>query len=596
MNTFIHILRQRYASVIEHRPMDADQQHEAASTLNALRLADAVLKKIKLNQEQPEHAPHIGILGPTQSGKSTLVNLLFRSESAGVSALAGYTVHAQGFTRAELSTNTHRSDALFGDFDCVPQNQLQQDNYRQYSIQHVPSPSTNSNALAETMIWDSPDFDSVESGNYRSAVLRVAALADICILMVSKDKYADKSVWDMLGLLQPLKKPLIVCINKLNSSDSKVILNSFYDRYKQHIDATTTPAVITLPYIKTLDSSASQLAQEKHAELIEAVNTELQAVSRAAQKQGAYQYISQHWDNWLEPVQAEHGANAVWRKNVDDALASGMQRYKDSYLEHPQKYDTFNRALAELLTLLEIPGLANTLGKTRKIVTWPVRKLLHIGRSAFDQTQMTEESLVDREEDALQQAAQHVLGKLNNIILDQEHGDAHAHWWTALSHSLHQKQNHLQQDFEEQIDQYQANFEPQIEAAAQKLYTSLKEQPKLLNSLRAARVSTDAAAVVLAVHSGGLAASDLVLAPAMLALTTMLTESALGKHMDSVKSDLRKIQTEQVQRQLFEGVLQAQLYNLPNALPKESGLFAIDELTVADASRQLSLEIEQSKV
>ena len=87
----------------------------------------------------------------------------------------------------------------------------------------------------------------------------------------------------------------------------------------------------------------------------------------------------------------------------------------------------------------------------------------------------------------------------------------------------------------------------EIDSAAQSLYQKLKEQPATLNSLRATRVTADAAAVVLAVKSGGLGAVDLVLAPAMLSLTTLLTEGALGKYMDRIQRQLTAYQEKEVQ-------------------------------------------------
>ena len=91
MISYIQQLKRRYDSIIQHAALDADQQSEMQSRLNALRLAEAVLGKLELNQEQPGHPLQIGILGPTQAGKSTLVKLLLRfyDASAGQVTVAG---------------------------------------------------------------------------------------------------------------------------------------------------------------------------------------------------------------------------------------------------------------------------------------------------------------------------------------------------------------------------------------------------------------------------------------------------------------------------------------------------------------------------
>ena len=56
-----------------------------------------------------------------------------------------------------------------------------------------------SSYLPHGVLWDTPDFDSIDSATYREGVIRTIALADIIILVVSKEKYADQSVWDIMS-------------------------------------------------------------------------------------------------------------------------------------------------------------------------------------------------------------------------------------------------------------------------------------------------------------------------------------------------------------------------------------------------------------
>ena len=592
MKTFIHSLGERYAAVLRDKPMDAQQARSMTERLNALRLAEATLAKLELNQQHPNHIPHVGILGPTQSGKSTVVNLLLGNESAGVSALAGFTVHAQGFLLGEQNNDTHHSERMFHDYAKVAQADLQHDVYEQYSVSAVPDRSNV--ALSPVTLWDSPDFDSIESGSYRHAVLRVAALADVHLLVISKDKYGDKSVWDLLTLLQPLGKPTIVCINKLNIGDEALVTESFLQRYNSTVNADTAPDVVALPYIKGLDKQASQLSAELSEELRTTLANQLDKqrdpASHKHEQAGVQRLIEQHWDSWIAPIKEENSALQDWEEAVREAMQAAMQRYQAGFLDHPQKYDTLNRALAELLNLLEIPGMASTLGKTRQLVTWPVRKIFSLGQSALQgQNNPTEPDTgmpTDLEDQVLQDAAQHAISRLAGVILDAEQdAAATALWWSALSRSLNTQREALLREVREATEDYQQDFKPEIEKAAKRLYENLQEQPAVLNTLRAARVSADAAAVVLAVKSGGLAASDLVLAPAMLSLTTMLTEGALGKYMDKVGDDLKQLQAVRVEEQLLSGVLSARLLTLPHHLDNQAGLFSISEPELQQAYR-----------
>jgi hypothetical protein len=68
-----------------------------------------------------------------------------------------------------------------------------------------------------------------------------------------------------------------------------------------------------------------------------------------------------------------------------------------------------------------------------------------------------------------------------------------------------------------------------------------------LNSLRATRITTDAAALAIALHSGGIGIQDFVIAPATLSLTSMLTESALGHYVNRAAEDLKARQLRAVE-------------------------------------------------
>ena len=87
----------------------------------------------------------------------------------------------------------------------------------------------------------------------------------------------------------------------------------------------------------------------------------------------------------------------------------------------------------------------------------------------------------------------------------------------------------------------------------------------LLNSLRALRVGTDAGALALALYTAGLGWQDLVIAPAMLSLTTLLTETALGYQLERAVAQLRARQAEAVSR-LFEQTVCEHLGRLPASL------------------------------
>jgi hypothetical protein len=260
-------------------------------------------------------------------------------------------------------------------------------------------------------------------------------------------------------------------------------------------------------------------------------------------------------------------------------LHDSLDRYQRDYLNHPLHYETFQRALAELLTLLEIPGLGGTLLAARRAVTWPVRQLTRWGRRhRQDADRQAGEAAV------LNQLAEQALTHINESLLLNAGETIHEQtWWRHLNGQLLKEKPVLLAEFGTATRAYMMNFQPEIEKTAQHLYEHLKKSPAVLNTLRATRVTTDAAALAIALHTGGIGVQDLVIAPAMLSLTSLLTESALGRYMYRASEQLKRTQLTQVEA-LFESKIRQPLANLPRNLDSDSRLdISPDTLAVAES-------------
>ena len=164
--------------------------------------------------------------------------------------------------------------------------------------------------------------------------------------------------------------------------------------------------------------------------------------------------------------------------------------------------------------------------------------------------------------------------------------NASEQWWNDLGQKLIEQRDQISESYNASLAEYQSGFEQDIDKAAKELYRNLEQQPATLNSLRAARVTADAAAVGLALKTGGIGMNDFLLAPAMLSVTTLLTESALGKYIDRVKAKLRVEQFDAVDSALFDGHLKPILTDLP-VNNTENARFDITEKALAEAEHLL---------
>lgn len=570
-HAWVSQLSQRYksASVADNTAHRSVSEH-----LPVLQLVTAVLEKIQLDQAYPSRQQHIAVLGPTQSGKSSLVNTLLDYRAASVSPLAGFTVHAQGYAASIGDDDLAITEGIMSPLQKTPAMQLDGQVLDAFVLEpvHVGAQLI----VKDVIIWDTPDFDSIDAFSYNLAVHKSIALADMVIVVASKDKYGDKRVWEMLDTLHGIGKPVVVCINKVADADRTVIESAFNTRYVQQF-GDNAPHVILLPLLEYVEDSNSLPIDQQTRELFkQAIEKTRQGINSQSVREQCLQFVQTQKTDWLAPITQELNAQQQWRQMLHTAAVEADEYYAKNYLNNPDKYDTFNRTLAELLTLLEIPGVAPVLTKARTVVTWPARHLLGIGRKALGQapaepTLDTRGHVMDQEAVVLEHIADSALVSLQRQLMEAPAEPM----WQLLDTQLRERVNDIRDHFEASSEEARRTFLPEIENTAARLYKKLQTQPALLNTLRAARASADAAGIALAVKSGGLAPADLILAPAMLSVTTLLTESALGKYLDTVKRELKQRQREHIRQSLIEQVLIGDLSSLPTP-SNTAGLLSID--------------------
>ncbi|MBI5865671.1 MAG: GTPase domain-containing protein [Planctomycetes bacterium] len=545
---FVTRLRAGYGAV---RARGGAATGVADECLVSLELADSALRLRGLRDARPVQ---IAVIGPTQTGKSTVVNLLLGDACAAVSPLAGFTVHAQGFSLG-ADIQGAWTEAVFPDWRRNLNGALDRSELGVFALTQVertgPTPRSSASEIRDCVVWDTPDFDSIESAHYRKAVLECAALADVLVLVVSKEKYADLSVWRMLHLLDPLTIQLVVCLNKMTPDAEAAIRASLLERLAGLRTERTGIPVVSLPYRSGFGMATDAAAEA--GPLREAVAKSAAAGAAARAPAGLVSYLRAHWAEWLAPVEAERAARRAWSQCVRIETQSALTAYRDEYLEHPQRYDAFRRATAELLSLLELPGVGGALETVRRVVTWPARAIVSAGKGLLQSSGRAPAARRNSEQAVLDALGERLTTSLLREAMRQAATpEVSSEFWRALVDRIVQEQARLRSEVQSAGERARDAFQPEISAAAGRLYELLRERPALLNSLRAARATTDLAGIVLAVKTGGLHVNDLLLAPAMFALTSLLTEGALGGYMTHVVSDLKRRQYEHMKSRLFE--------------------------------------------
>jgi GTPase Era involved in 16S rRNA processing len=551
MLEFIQLLNQRYQTVLS-QPGNEAGKIGYQQRIDQLIFTEAFLRKGQLINSSPEQPLQMTVVGPTQAGKSSLVNVLLNTDVAGVSPLAGYTIHPQGFCLGVSLADCSGLQRYFGRFQQLQQALIPRDRHDCYSLTEA---ALDSPLLPHCVLWDTPDFDSIDSAVYREGVIRAMALADIVILVVSKEKYADQSVWDIMSALEALHQPTVICLNKLSEGSEALLIESLKEKWRL-ARKDEFPEVVPLYYQK--ETGLPFWPEARQTLLMQLASK----VDHKRQVRFEQDLLQKYWQTWLEPVIAEHHAVKDWQRLVDVAIKQALENYQRDYLNHPHHYETFQQALAELLTLLEVPGLAGVLTGARKVLTWPVRQMMKLGRKRLYIADSSQEIIL------LNQLAEHVLIQLADKLLDNVEEGNQRLWWKEFSSLLRRQRQGILQDFSTAAKNYHLDFQQDVEKTAQDLYQKLQEQPLVLNSLRITRVTTDAAAIALTLHMGGIGVHDLIFAPAMLTVTSLLAESAIGSYIHKVEHDLKQHQLNTVKQALFVESIGLKLLALPEQLSR----------------------------
>jgi len=405
------------------------------------------------------------------------------------------------------------------------------------------------------ILWDTPDFDSVSARDYAAAVLRTVALADLVVLVMSKDKYADQTVWDTMCLIEPLNQPTLLCLNKIDAETEPVLVRSLGEKWRENRSG-SLPPVVCLPY----DRNRQVWRDGQRVALIPALRSLWPQAGKIDRGRAACALARRHWGEWLAPVRREQLAQSTWNEAVERVLGDAVAVYRRDYLDHPHHYHTFQRALAELLVLLEVPGVGSAMAVARRAVTWPLRQLGKLGRGRHP-------AAVDGQEAAvLAGIAGHALIRASEIALQRCDDEAGLRsWWLDLAAELRGLRSAGLPDYGAACERYQRDFTPQVEATARRLLERLQEHPAALNSLRATRLTADAAAVAVALHSGGIGLQDFLIAPATLALTSLLTEGVIGRYLRRAEQELKQRQLDTVE-ELLRAALAEPLQQLPRRM------------------------------
>jgi hypothetical protein len=528
----------------------------------------------------PAHDPvHVALFGGTNSGKSTALNLLVGRAAAGMHATARFSQYPEAYRPGALGDRwlTDAPSRFLG-YDCYrdrhpprqTDDELAHHGYHPafaiLDLDHLEAPVLAQPA-AMAVFWDAPDFSTEEAQTYLGAVLDVVALADIVVMTVTDESYADDRGTALLRMVNASGVALHVVANKL--ADGPELLQDIRDKLAVHWHGTTH----SLPLVRGRtpeDRLGHLMATAEAKALRQAIAREAAAGSQLKRQMlaGAVEFVQRRLAEVLRPLVAEVEMASAWEYMVERITQQELlERYRSEYLDG-ERYEEFNQTLVRLMDLLEIPGVGPLLRLLSTAVRTPFRIASGVLRSALggsraQATQPAEHEMLDglirRWLAALRSEAQLLASTASHPA------------WGDLVRRLDSLDfsRQLTRTFERAYGAYRQTVNEEIQRRAQEIYHAIAQRPWLLNLLRGTNLMVDATSIVLVIKSGGLNWSDAVLGPLLAGLRHALLEAGLDKYLQTQQSLLKRKQLDALQvaveqhlarpvRDLFVGAARAE--------------------------------------
>jgi hypothetical protein len=501
----------------------------------------------------PAHDPvHVALFGGTNSGKSTVLNLLVGRAAAGMHVTARFSQYPEAYRPGVLGDRwLTNAPSRFREYQCYhdrhPPRQsdddLAQHGYRPafaiLDLDHLETPVLAQPA-ATAVFWDAPDFSTEEAQTYLSAVLDVVALADLVIMTVTDESYADDRGTALLRMVSDSGVTLYVVANKL--VDSPELLQDI----KAKLASCWRGTVQSLPLVKgrTPEERLGHLLATPQAEALrQSVAREVASRSQLKRQvlAGVVEFIQRRLGEALRPLVAEVEMANAWEHIVERITQQEiLERYRSEYLDG-ERYGEFNQTLVRLMDLLEVPGIGPLLRLLSAVVQTPFRLARGalqsiLGGSRAQTTQPPEHEILD-------QLIQRWLAALRSEAQLLASAASHPGWGDLLRR-LDSREffGQLAQTFEHAYGAYRQTVNEEIQRRAQEIYHAIAQRPWRINILRGTNLIVDATSIMLVVKSGGLNWSDAVLGPLIAGLRHALLEAGLDKYLQTQQSLLKRQQ------------------------------------------------------
>lgn len=511
---------------------------------------------------------HVAVLGGTNTGKSTVLNLLLGQSLAAMRVTSRYSQFLEAFHHPGALDVLESYPVRFDDYARYrgdrPERQSDTE-LREHGYRPVVCAWPIESGLAdpEAVFWDVPDFSTEEAQIYMRAVMDAAGLADLVLFCVTDESYADDRGLHIFRLLGRAGIPVLLVGNKLDRDDHlrKDIEEKWRDAAGGPVDFLWLPRVEAETAEQRFVRLRERPEPERLRELVSDTTREGSALKRRVLA-SVLSSLNGRLPQLLAPLAREADAARAWQLELDKRAAQDLYaRYRNEYLGGV-KYSEYNQTLVRLLELMDFPGIGPVLRGTRKLIALPWQLV----RTAVAKIWGSEDKPRAPEHVILEDLIESWLGELRGFAQKQAMTTRKASW-QSLCERLGDA-DFIEKLYEPLMDayaSYRKELDVEIQQRAEAILGQLEKNPTLLAAMRTGNVALNLTVVALAVKSGGLDWSDAVIGPLVSGFMQLAVEYSFEAYLAAQKSALKQFQEQKVRQLLQTYLLDPLSASIPTA-------------------------------
>jgi hypothetical protein len=571
------------------------KQPDLAAHAAHLRMAAALTRNVvgPSVEGQPAVPLFLAVVGGAGAGKSTAINFLAGYAVAEANPQAGYTRHPTAFLPAALGSSWPNTLGFLGPLTRTTEPKPANLDEEVYQVRRVPALKSDTDPLADFVLWDCPDMTTWASTGYVGRLMEVVGLADVIVYVASDERYNDEIPTQFLHHVVRAGKAVVVVLTKMREADVAGLTAHFRQEVLGRLPRGEGGEIPPVPCVAVPHLSAearrdpSGLGSKYRAALVNQVRVlcPTPEATRERTVRNALIYLQTAGEGLLDVARRDLSELELWKALVESARDDFEDRYAREFLSG-EAFRRFDRTREQVVEMLELPGPGKVVSSALALLRLPYRYARDFVRKLLDRPEMPTQP----ERVVLATALAAMLDGLQAEALRR--APSHPVWQAVTRGFDANLKSQTLDAFETLYRDYEAAETDELDAAAKAVPNRLAAHtvPLLLLRLLVAGIDLAAIAAVLT-FTWVPSLYQLLLIPLAVSLTRQVVEVVAGQVVDFGRYRLRNHRLALV-REKLSGPIARRLIDWPtsggSAMQKLQQVLLRVPLTIRDLAERLT--------